>query len=107
MKKLYFLLVDSIAAQDKRLSMGAKLIHGHINKLSQRKGHCCVTNAFFAQFYKTSINSVSNWINQLIKYGYLKRELIYEITNKKIARRKLKSTCPLLKDVSKKSEYEY
>jgi hypothetical protein len=75
--------------RDKRLTANAKLMYGDIVVLSKQKGYCYASNAYFAELNDCTEQSVINWLNQLIEYGYIKRVLIYEEGKKKIEERRL------------------
>src|SRR5699024_458815 len=54
-----------------------------------KNGYCFASNAYFAKTYGVSTVSISTWISNLVKYGYLSRTYDYKDNTKKIERRRL------------------
>ena len=71
------------------MSANAKLLYGEISALTNSKGYCWASNQYFADLYKVSIKSISNWITQLEHKKYIKRELLYKDASKEILSRKI------------------
>ena len=58
-----------------------------ISSLSVKEGYCYASNQYFAEKFKTSSVTVSKWISQLKKYGYIETEdekFGAVVTNRKI-----------------------
>lgn len=86
-KKGYYAIVPANVRYDKRLAPNSKLLYGEITALCNEKGFCWASNDYFAQLYEVKKETISRWIADLIKYGYIKREIIYkEGTNQIINR---------------------
>jgi hypothetical protein len=63
------------------LKPNAKLLYGEITALSGKLGYCYATNNYFADLYGVSKNTISSWISDLKKLGFI--NVILERNNKK------------------------
>ena len=63
------------------LKPNAKLLYGEITALSGKLGYCYATNNYFAELYDVSKNTISSWISDLKKLGFI--TVIVERNNKK------------------------
>lgn len=59
---------------DKDISPSAKIIYSEISALSNSRGYCFASNRYFSEAFQVSISSVSKWIHQLYKKGYINIE---------------------------------
>jgi hypothetical protein len=59
-----------------KLKPNAKLLYGEITALSSKEGYCFATNRYFADLYGVTKNTVSLWVSQLNKLGFVSIELI-------------------------------
>ena len=75
-KPSYFAIMPASVRYDERLKATEKIIYAEITALVNSKGYCYATNLYFARLYGVHKNSVGNWINNLIKYGYLRVEYV-------------------------------
>lgn len=84
----YYAIIPASVRYDSRLRPNEKLMYGEITALSNKHGYCFATNEYFAKLYGVSINSVSIWISNLQKFGYITREIVTsdkgKITGRKI-----------------------
>ena len=53
------------------LKPNAKLLYGEITALSGKLGYCYATNNYFADLYDVSKNTISSWISDLKKLGFI------------------------------------
>ena len=83
-KKSYYAVIPADVRYDKRLIDGAKLLYGEITALCNEKGYCWATNSYFAKLYEVSNTTISTWISQLEKHGYITRRLKYKEGTKEI-----------------------
>lgn len=60
-----------------------------ITALSNKHGCCSASNTYFADLYKVGKNTVSLWINNLKKYGYISVILEYKENTKQVVKRKI------------------
>jgi len=63
------------------LKPNAKLLYGEITALSGKLGYCYATNNYFAELYEVSKNTISSWISDLKKLGFI--NVILERNDKK------------------------
>jgi DNA-binding transcriptional regulator YhcF (GntR family) len=57
------------------LKPNAKLLYGEITALSGKLGYCYASNNYFAELYGVSKNTVSRWISDLNKLGFINIEV--------------------------------
>jgi hypothetical protein len=88
-KPNYYAILTADVRYDKRLTANAKLLYAEITALTNAKGYCWSTNAYFANLYGVSNTSISKWVSQLVKLGYLDIKLIYLEGTKEILHRYL------------------
>lgn len=86
----YYAILPANVRYDKDLTPNAKLLYAEITSLCNAKGYCWATNKYFADLYGVTKISISNWISELEKKGYIENEIIYADENKQILGRHLK-----------------
>ena len=57
------------------LQPNAKLLYGEITALSNKLGYCFASNSYFAELYGVSKNTVSRWLSDLKKLGFITIQL--------------------------------
>lgn len=85
----YYAILPANVRYDNRLIPNAKLLFAEITSLCNKEGFCWANNRYFAELYNVRIETVSTWINQLIKCGYLDSKIIYKTGTKEILNRYL------------------
>ena len=70
------------------LKPNAKLLYGEITALSNKLGYCFARNSYFADLYGVSKNTVSRWISDLNKLGFITVQ-IERNSNKEITKRSI------------------
>ena len=88
-KPTYYAIIPANVRYDTNLSSSHKLLYGEITCLTQSTGKCFASNAYFAELYNVSRVSISKWINELIKFGYIRSEIVYKEGSKEIDHRYL------------------
>ena len=68
------------------LKPNAKLLYGEITALSNKLGYCYASNNYFAELYGVSKNTVSRWLSDLSKLGFITIQ-IERNKNKEIIKR--------------------
>ena len=68
------------------LKPNAKLLYGEITALSNKLGYCFASNTYFADLYDVSKNTVSRWLSDLKKLGFI-NIIIERSDNKQITKR--------------------
>ena len=69
-KPNYYAIIPS-AVRYSNLKPNAKLLYGEITALSGKLGYCYATNNYFAELYDVSKNTISSWISDLKKLGFI------------------------------------
>ena len=88
-KPSYFSILTADVRYDERLKANEKIMYSEITALSNKHGYCSAGNTYFAKLYKVHKDTISDWINNLKKYGYIKVALEYKEGTKQIIKRKI------------------
>ena len=75
MKPSYYAIIPA-EVRYSNLKPNAKLLYGEITALSSKEGYCFATNNYFAKLYNVTKNTISLWVSQLNKEGFISVELI-------------------------------
>jgi len=97
--KNYFAIIPAPVRYCKDLKANEKLMYGELTALSNDKGFCFASNEYFSNLYDVSKTSISKWISNLEKNGFIKIKMIYEPGTKQIKQRRI-YIAPLLKKTS-------
>lgn len=71
-KKSYYAIIPAEVRYDKRLKPLCRLLYAEITALTNDKGYCWASNAYFASLYSISSTTVSRYVSELKEYGYIK-----------------------------------
>lgn len=85
----YFSILTADVRYDDRLKANEKIMYSEITALSNKYGYCSASNTYFAKLYKVHKDTISDWINNLKKYGYIKVVLERKDGTKQINKRKI------------------
>ena len=94
----YYGILPANIRYDKNLKPMEKIMYSELTALSNKNGYCNATNSYFAELYEVSKNTVSLWIGDLEKAGYIKTKLIYETGTKIIKERRIYIADPITKN---------
>ena len=94
----YYGILPANIRYDKNLKPMEKIMYSELTALSNKNGYCNATNSYFAELYEVSKNTVSLWIGDLEKAGYIKTKLIYESGTKNIKERRIYIANPITKN---------
>ena len=94
----YYGILPANVRYDKNLKPMEKIMYSELTALSNKNGYCNATNSYFAELYEVSKNTVSLWIGDLEKAGYIKTKLIYESGTKNIKERRIYIADPITKN---------
>ena len=94
----YYGILPASIRYDKNLKPMEKIMYSELTALSNKNGYCNATNSYFAELYEVSKNTVSLWISDLEKAGYIKTKLIYETGTKNIKERRIYISDPITKN---------
>ena len=84
----YYAIIPADVRYDDRIPPNAKLLYGEISALIGAEGYCYATNGYFMKIYGFSDSTISRLITELVKVGYIKRELEKDSSGQ-VVRRKL------------------
>jgi hypothetical protein len=68
----FYAIIPASVRYDERLKPNAKLLYGEITAMCNTEGFCWADNTYFAGLYDVSMYTISRWISQLEKCGFLK-----------------------------------
>lgn len=75
-KPCYYAMLTADVRYDKRLKPAEKLLYAEISSLLNMNGKCFASNEYFAKLYEVSEQSISNYLANLKKYGYINMDYI-------------------------------
>lgn len=71
----YYAILTADVRYDKNLSANAKLLFAEITALTQKEGFAWASNRYFSELYGVDKDTVSRWVSELVKSGYIKIEV--------------------------------
>lgn len=83
----FYAIIPASVRYHKELKANEKLMYAEITALSNAYGYCWAENKYFAELYNVHKVTVSNWISNLEKLGFIKTELEYIKGTKQVSRR--------------------
>ena len=89
-KPNYYAILSAEVRYDNRLRPNVKLLYAEITALCNMNRECFASNRYFSELYGKSKGSISGWINELVKYGYISTEYTYKTGTKEIEYRYIK-----------------
>jgi len=78
-KPAYYAMLTAEVRYDKNLKPMEKLLYAEITAMLNMNGYCHAGNKYFAELYGVSLETVSRWISNLVKHGYI--ETFFEYKN--------------------------
>lgn len=75
-KPNYYAIIPAYVRYDNSLKAIEKLMYGEITALTNKEGYCFAKNKYFAELFEVANNTVSRWISNLEKKGYIKTNII-------------------------------
>jgi len=85
----YYGILPANVRYDNRLKPMEKILYCEISALSNKTGECWSTNKYFADLYDVTTVTVSTWVSDLVKLGYINRRIKYAENSKQIIGRYL------------------
>lgn len=82
----YYSVIPAEIRYCKDLTANAKLLYGEISALCNKDGYCWASNRYFSKLYGVSNASISRWIRDLEKRGFIKSEVIRNEKKEVVAR---------------------
>nr|DAG82428.1 MAG TPA: replisome organizer protein [Caudoviricetes sp.] len=83
----YYAIIPANIRYDTRLMPNAKLLYGEITALCNEKGYCWASNDYFADLYSVKKETISRWVSDLEKFGYIRRSIVFKEGTKQIINR--------------------
>ena len=93
-KPSYYAIIPANVRYNNAIKPNAKLLYGEITCLSNNEGFCWAMNQYFAELYEVDKKTISRWIGQLKKFGYIDVQVNYREGTKQIKSRYIKLTTP-------------
>jgi len=87
MKPNYYAILTAEVRYSKTLTPNAKLLYAEITALINMNGICFATNKYFSQLYGKTKTTVSKWVSELVKEGYIELHFTYKEGTKEIDKR--------------------
>lgn len=72
----YYSIIPADLRYDRRLKSAEKLFFSEISALTNALGYCYAGNKYFANLYGCDVRTITRWVSNLEKLGYIKVELI-------------------------------
>jgi hypothetical protein len=85
--KSYYAVIPATVRYDERLKLLSRMLYGEITALSNERGYCWASNAYFANLYNSSIRTIKSCISELRECGYITLELKYKENSKEVDQR--------------------
>ena len=87
MKPNYYAILTSEVRYNENLTPNAKLLYAEITALINMNGECFASNKYFADLYGKSKTTISKWVSELVKEGFIEVKLTYKEGTKEINKR--------------------
>mgnify|MGYP003145488622 FL=1 len=102
MKPNYYAILTSEVRYNENLTPNAKLLYAEITALINMNGECFASNKYFADLYGKSKTTISKWVSELVKEGFVEVKLTYKGGTKQIDKRyiQIKKGASLKKQVN-------
>lgn len=91
----YYAVLTAEVRYSKVLKPMEKLMYAEITVLANTTGECYATNKYFAELYDVSVETVSRWIANLAKHGFINRRIKYKEGSKQIEKRFISLAHPI------------
>ena len=88
----YYAVIPSHILNAKDITSDEKLLYALITSLSNDKGYCYASNAYFSKRFGKTDRSIRNWLNSLVTRGYISSKLNYKEGSKQVESRHIKIT---------------
>jgi DNA-binding transcriptional regulator YhcF (GntR family) len=102
MKPSYYAIIPANVRYS-NLKPNTKLLYGEITALASKEGYCFASNRYFADLYDVTKNTISSWISDLHKAGFVKVQIIKE--GNQVIERRIGITQKGDTPITKKKEY--
>jgi len=86
----YYAILSAEVRYDNRLKANVKLLFAEITALCNMNAECFASNKYFADLYGKEKGTISGWVSQLVKYGYIEVKYTYKEGTREISHRYIK-----------------
>ena len=83
----YYSIIPATILYNENLKANQKLLYAIITSLTHKEGYCYATNKYLAEKLGVKTNTVSSWITDLNRKGFIKVELIRNDKKQIVGRR--------------------
>ena len=83
----YYSIIPATILYNENLKANQKLLYAIITSLTHKEGYCYATNRYLAEKLGVKTNTVSSWITDLNRKGFIKVELIRNDKKQIVGRR--------------------
>ena len=90
MKPNYYAILTSEVRYNQNLTPNAKLLYAEITALINMNGVCFAGNSYFANLYGKTKTTVSKWVSELVKEGFVEVSFTYKEGSQEIDKRYIK-----------------
>ena len=87
MKPNYYAILTSEVRYNQKLTPNAKLLYAEITALINMNGVCFASNSYFAKLYGKTKTTISKWVSELVKEGFIELSFTYKEGSKEIDNR--------------------
>ncbi len=87
MKPNYYAILTSEVRYNQNLTPNAKLLYAEITALINMNGVCFASNSYFANLYGKTKTTISKWVSELVKEGFIELSFTYKEGSKEIDKR--------------------
>ena len=94
----YYAVIPSYILNAKDITSDEKLLYALISSLSNEKGYCYASNAYFAKRFGKTDRSIKRWLQSLTFKSYVTSEVIYGEGTKQITHRYLRIARDVTRD---------
>jgi len=91
----YYAVLTAEVRYSKVLKPNEKLLYAEITALSNMYGHCFATNKYFASLYDVSLETVSRWVSNLERQGFVNRTIKFKEGSRQIDKRFISLATPI------------
>jgi len=74
-KPHYYGILPAEVRYNEHLTPHGKILYSELTALCNKEGYCWASNSYFADLYNTRPETVSVWIRDLVKEGFIKTQL--------------------------------
>jgi hypothetical protein len=97
----FYAVIPATVRYDPSLLWGAKILYSEISAMTNQRGYCWASNAYFVKLYNTPERTIIRWINALREAGHIIVSYEYFPGSKKIKERHIRLPVAIVKTSQK------